>query len=367
MKKIIFGKCYAFSCDAALQELLAESLSLYVDADGREPEVNIHVGRAITRRKPLSINPPVHDTLESGMMTSFPSVDIYWGRAGHGHLDVEVAIKPRRGIRRLIHKLRSMEYPSEIEEFEQILHEFVLVPSVYFFQDVMPIHAASVVVGDRAFLLAGTRGAGKSSALLALRRNQDVGFVSDDIVVMSADAQVYGNMAWPKIYGYNCTGDAMKREILTGRGWIDRIHFSIKNRLNPANVRRKMSPDRLYRHVEPASLTLSCLYYLVREDVPGICVSALATDHAVEMTIAVVSAEYSVFHDHLYWEKYNALATMRTAMLTMEEVIANWRRVLSESLAKVGCFKISIPLTVDNAVYENSVTDIIVSSLPVKP
>ncbi|MEW9570438.1 hypothetical protein ABQJ54_01595 [Rhodanobacter sp. Si-c] len=367
MKKIIFGKCYAFSCDAALQELLAESLSLYVDADGREPEVNIHVGHAITKRRPSSINPSVHDTFEHGMLTSFPSIDVYWERTGNGRLNVEVAIKPRRGIRRLIHRLLSMEYPREIEVFEQVLHEFVLVPSVYFFQDVMPIHAASVMIGSQACLLAGTGGSGKSSAMLALRRNQDAGFVSDDIVVMSANARVYGNMAWPKIYGYNCIGNAMKREILAGRSWVDRAHFSIKNRLNSANVRRKMSPDRLYPHVESTSAALSRLYYLVREDVPDIRVSALDPGHAIDMTIAVVSAEYSVFHDHLYWEKYNALATMRTAMLTMEEVTANWRRVLSASLAKVGCFKISIPLKVDHAVYEDSVTDIIVSSLTVKP
>ena len=367
MKKIIFGKCYAFSCEAALQGLLAESLELYVDADGREPAVNIHVGHTIAKRRPSSINPAVHDTFENGMLTSFPSIDVYWERSGGDTLDVEVALKPRRGVRRLIHKLLSMEYPREVEAFEQLLHEFVLVPSVYFFSDLMPIHAASVVIGEHALLLAGTGGAGKSSALLALRRNKDACFIGDDIVVMSANAHIYGNMAWPKIYGYNCIGNAMKREILAGRGLIDRAHFSIKNRLNSANVRRKMSPDRLYRHVESTSAPLSSLYYLVREDVPGICVSALDPDHAIDMTIAVVSAEYSIFHDHLYWEKYNALATMRTAMLTMEEVTANWRRVLSASLARISCFKISIPLHVDHAVYEHSVTDIIASSLAVKP
>ena len=92
--------------------------------------------------------------------------------------------------------------------------------------------------------------------MLALRRNEGVGFVSDDIVIMSDTARVNGNMAWPKIYGYNCIGNAMKSEILAGRGWIDRAHFNIKNRLNSANVRRKMSPDRLYHRVEPASVPL---------------------------------------------------------------------------------------------------------------
>ncbi|NMW24748.1 hypothetical protein HFP05_10345, partial [Rhodanobacter denitrificans] len=206
-------------------------------------------------------------------------------------------------------------------------------------------------------------GAGKSSAMLALRSNEDASFVSDDIVVMSATARVHGNMAWPKIYGYNCAGNEMKSELLAGRGWIDRAHFNIKNRINSASVRRKMSPDRLYQRVESASAPLSRLYYVVREDVPGIRVSALDLANAVDMTIAVVSAEYSIFHDHLYWEKYNALATARTAMLTMDDVTANWRRVLSSSLAAVGCFKISIPLKVDHAIYQDSVTGIITSGM----
>jgi len=106
---------------------------------------------------------------------------------------------------------------------------------------------------------------------------------------------------------------------------------------------------------------------VVREDVPDIRVSALNLAHAVDMTIAVVSAEYSIFHDHLYWEEYNALATARTAMLTMDEVTANWRRVLSGSLASVGCFKISIPLKVDHAVYQDRVTGIITSGMAAQP
>lgn len=366
MKKVIFGKCYAFSCDPSLQAVLAESLHLYADADGQEPAVNIRVGHAIATRQPASINPSVHQTFDHGMLMSFPTVDVSWERSASGGLDVEVAFKPRRGIRRVIHKLLSMEYSREAEAFEQILHEFVLVPSVYFFDDMVPIHAACVTIDGQACLLAGTGGAGKSSAMLALR-NSDASFVSDDIAVMSANARIHGNMAWPKIYGYNCAGTRMKSELLDGRGWIDRTHFNIKNRINPASVRRKMSPDRLYRRVEPRSAPLSRLYYVVREDVPDIRVSPLKVAHAVDMTIEVVSAEYSIFHDHLYWEKYNALATARSAMLTMETVIANWRRVLTAGFAAVSCFKISIPLKIDHAVYQDVVTGIITSGMAARP
>lgn len=367
MKKIIFGKCYAFSADTDLEELLVETLTLYADAGSLQPEVNIRVGRTVPAYKPTSINPRAHETFEHGMLTSFPAADVYWKRAGDAPLEVDVVIKPRRGIQRKIKKLLSMEYSRGVEAFEQMLHEFVLVPSVYFFNDVAPVHAASVTIDGRACLLAGTGGVGKSSVLLTLRSSKNVGFVSDDIVIMSDTAHVNGNMAWPKIYGYNCVSNAMKSEILAGRGWVDRAHFNIRNRINSAKVRRKMSPDRLYSQVESAPVPLSRLYYVIREDVPEISVSELGLIDAVDMTITAISAEYSIFHDHLYWEQYNALATARPAMLTMEEVTANWRRVLTTSLAETDRFKISIPIKVDHAVYQNSVADIIVTDMAARP
>jgi hypothetical protein len=363
MKKIIFGKCYSFSSAESLHGLLAESLALYGDAAGRDPEIEVRIGHAISVRKPSSINPKVHRKFSNAMLTSFPFVDVYWEWASNGRLQIEVTFKMRRGTRKLLHSLLSMEYSRDVEAFEQLLHEFVLVPSVYFFKDVVPIHAASVTIDGDACLLAGTGGAGKSGALLALRQNENAGFVSDDIVIMSATPRVYCNMAWPKIYGYNCAGNAMKREILAGRSWIDKAHFNIKNHIDSASVRRKMSPDRLYRHVESSSVPLTRLYYVVREDVADIQVSALELAAAVEMTIAVISAEYSVFHDQLYWEEYNALATAQVAMLTMAEVVTNWRVVLSAGFAAVERFKISIPFDVDHVVYLKTMAEVIANGV----
>ncbi|MGH8157423.1 MAG: hypothetical protein ACREPQ_04845 [Rhodanobacter sp.] len=364
MKKLIFGKCYSFSGEASHQVLLAECLALYADAGDLDPQVEIRIAQTFSTRKPSSINPRVHRKFSNGMRTSFPAVDVYWGWSGDGCLEAEVVFKLRHGLKQKIQKLLSMEYSSDIESFEQLLHEFVLVPSTYFFRDVAPIHAACVAVNGHACLLAGTGGAGKSAAMLALRQNEHVGFVSDDIVILSsANSCVYPNMAWPKIYGYNCAGSSLRGEILAGRGWIDKVHFNIKSRINAASVRRKIRPDRLYHHVESVSIPPSRLYYVVREDVSDIRISHLDVANAVEMTIAVMSAEYSIFHDHLHWEQYNALATAQPAMLTMEEVIANWRWVLSAGLAGVGCLKISIPFDVDQTVYRNSMVEILAAGM----
>lgn len=364
MKKLIFGRCYLFDGEADQQTWLAECLALYADAGDLEAQVEVCIARASSAGTPCSINPKAHHKHEQGMMTSFPSLDVYWGWLGNGCLKVEVIFRVRQGIKSRVKKLLSMEYSSDIEYFEQLLHEFVLVPSTYFFKDVALMHAACLTVDGGAFLLAGTGGAGKSAAMLALRRHDRVGFVCDDIaVISSATPSVYANLAWPKIYGYDCVGNALKGELLAGRGWVDRAHFHIKSWINPSSARRKIRPDHLYRQVEPMSAPLSRLYYVVRENVAHFSTSFLEQADAVEMMVAVVSAEYSIFHDHLYWEKYNALATARTAMLTMDEVVTNWRNVLSASLANVRCFKLSVPFDMDHIAYRSRMAEMLIAAM----
>jgi hypothetical protein len=109
------------------------------------------------------------------------------------------------------------------------------------------------------------------------------------------------------------------------------------------------------------------LYYVVRENVPDISTSSLEKADAVEMMVAVVSAEYSIFHDHLYWEQYNALATARTAMLTMDEVVTNWRNVLSASLADVRCIKLSVPFDMDHIAYRSRMAEILMAAVHPSP
>jgi hypothetical protein len=57
MKKLIFGKCYSFSSEANQQALLVECLALYADAGNIEPQVEIRIVQAISKRNPSSINP----------------------------------------------------------------------------------------------------------------------------------------------------------------------------------------------------------------------------------------------------------------------------------------------------------------------
>jgi hypothetical protein len=152
MKKLIFGRCYLFDGEAVQQTWLAECLALYADAGDLAAQVEVSIASASSAGKPCSVNPKGHRKYEWGMMTSFPSLDVYWCWLGDGCLKVEVIFRVRQGVKSRVKKLLSMEYSSDIEYFEQLLHEFVLVPSTYFFKDVALMHAACLTLDGAAFL-----------------------------------------------------------------------------------------------------------------------------------------------------------------------------------------------------------------------
>jgi hypothetical protein len=361
MKKMIFGKCYQFECAKEFVDLLAESLELYPDAAiDSAVDMDIYIEHKLPNNRALSINPKVHQKFQNGMLTAYGNAEILWSKPPSCPLQAVLVFKKSPRLwKRVILKQLSMEYSREVEVFEQILHELVFIPSVYFFDDLAPVHSAAVSICDKSVLLAGTGGVGKSSALLALRQNEHVGFISDDIVILAADGSVFGNMAWPKIYGYNCVGSNLKAEILEGRGLADRLHFEIKNKLNPAHVRRKMKPNQLFNIVKTGATQLSHLYYVVREDVSEISISELSLDTAVRMTANVMNSEYAHFHNHLYWEEYNAQALGKSAMLTMDEVTSNWDAVYTSGLSSVIRYKVSIPLDIDHVYYQHRIVDIV--------
>jgi len=80
----------------------------------------------------------------------------------------------------------------------------MLIPSIYFNKNLAPVHCAGVSDHEnRAILIGGTGGVGKTSLEMELCRNYGCSFINDDISVLDSDGWVYPNLAFPKIYGYN--------------------------------------------------------------------------------------------------------------------------------------------------------------------
>ena len=352
-KKRIFGKTYQFTCIDRNSALLLGSVGLYPDASDSPVDISINIVDKIEEGGCVSQNPAIFFKCQDGIITKFPPCTIKWKRKVVSKpIEIDLHIPTaRRGIRAEISKFRSREFSTDIEVFEQILHELVLVPSTYFFEDLSLVHAAVLAVNNEAILLAGTGGTGKTSALLALRNDDRVSFVSDDIAVISKDGRVFPNLAWPKVYGYNLSSYITKHELLKGRGRLDRFQFNYKLRKNPKAVRRKVRPDRLYREFKNDGIPISKIIYLFRDHSSEIRTTPLKRGLAIRMGIDIMKTEYTIFHNHLLWDVYNSLPLNESPVLDLNLVFERWATNLEQAFEDKTIQLLHIPREIAHEAY----------------
>lgn len=361
LKKEIFGKNYSFIVDDGMVETVRESVDLYPDSTAVKVDVSITLSK-IPEEKLVSRNPSIFTKYNDGFMTHFPSCQILWKfNAKEKSLNVTVfLIQNFSKAKKFYSRLRSMEYATDTESFQQLLHELVLVPSVYFFSDLSIIHAAAISIDGKATLMAGTGGTGKTSALLALRKKQNIGFVTDDIAILSKNGMVYPNLAWPKVYGYNLSSYIGKEEVLNNRSLVDRLHFNLKLKLNPRTVRRKVRPDILYPTVNVHPVPLGKVLYLIRDNSAKIHSKPLPAATAVDMGLHIMKTEYDVFHRHLEWDSYNALAMGVAPSLRVEDVFNNWKNNLNTAFSQATIESLHIPVEEKHEDYLNYINGFLV-------
>lgn len=366
VRKAIFGKNVHIEFEDVLADLVAGSVGNYADSlpdDAADIRIVIGQSPGVEERELLSRNPSVFQRRLNGVTTKFSFIDVSWVPSSDPpQLLARVFFVPNRFRLTLRQKLQTMEYSTEVELFEQVLHERVLVPAMYFFGDRVIVHAAAVAVSGRAVLLTGTGGTGKTSGLLALRRDPKVAFLSDDIAVMAPDGGVFANLAWPKIYGYNLGSSIGRSELLGKRGFIDRLHFTARYRRNPSKVRRKLRPGELYANVATGSVPLGAALFLFRESRSDISVEQLPVSVAADMSIAVMNTEYFDFHRFFHWDEFNSLALGMVPLLNLEEVVRGWRKHLLEIFSRATIRIVRIPLNMPHDEYLSQIKRLIIEA-----
>ncbi|WP_153445950.1 hypothetical protein [Vibrio algicola] len=350
MNKIIFGKNVHFNIKSELLSLVEDNLSLYENTTSNLTDVIVSFNNELKDSYTESVNPKILTKLDNGFISHYRNIDVAWFMVDD-ILNVNLKVKDKSKTRDFISKIISMEFSTQKQMIGQILHELVLVPMTYFFKDIMPIHAATISKNNKAYLFTGTGGVGKSSALLALK-DLDVGFISDDIAIISKDAIVYGNMAEPKIYGYNCIGNEMKDLILSDKSIANKLHFKIKNKINTQKVRRKIKPSRLFNQVDVQGTKIEKMFFLFRENTSEFSVEKINANDAKEMSISIISSEYSDFNRFIEWYSYNCTCTKSEAIVRIKDVISNWNYIFDSAFSCLDIFKITIPLDMKHQEYQ---------------
>lgn len=357
MKKEIFGKSVVINSSTEYEDLVLDSVDLYHDCKSEHTDIIVHIGKNSVFTIE-STNPKLLSNCDSGFITRYRNVEISWGYID-SILNVYVNLKEKSKLRDFVSKVVSMEFATQSQMIGQILHELVLVPMNYFYGDCFPIHAATVCKNNNSYLFTGTGGVGKSSALLSLK-DAGYSFHSDDIVLINKDGTTFGNMARPKIYGYNCEGNRIQSLLLKDRGRLDKAHFLLKKKYNPSKVRRKICPKELFNGSISLSAEAEKMFYLFREDVSEFSVSEINDlKIARDMAVSVISAEYIEFHRFIEWHNYNSIALGKKPLLNIEEVKKNWHLTLDSALKNVQVYKVSIPINMPHEEYQKSIKALI--------
>lgn len=147
--------------------------------------------------------------------------------------------------------------------FEPLVQGWMLSQSLSF------LHAASINTEKGAVVITGTGGAGKTSSTTTLiRQSQDIEFLSDDLVFVSGEGEVYPYYKSSMVYAYNTVGDSIDEEELLN-GVPDRIHWKWrKHQFGDHGARRRVAPEALFEGQvgSPEAKDLRAAIFLVREE-----------------------------------------------------------------------------------------------------
>jgi len=329
-------------------------MKLYPDADTKENDIIFkivdHFDQDIIAR-----NPGSHEETKQGFIIHFAKFSIHYTKNKENQVVCEIRPKFQKNfIMRYLKKLNNIQYDSVSERIAQIITENMLIPSIYFFEDLAPVHSAGVADPDgRAILLGGTGGVGKTSLEMEMCRNYSFAFINDDISVLNREGFIYPNLAFPKIYGYNLENNEKIKKIIFGEmAFHDKLAWHLKYRLfGSSKVRRKISPDILYDSIQHTKVQLNKYFILMREDIPSIKIESVEPPIAADATLQVMKTEYSFFHTHLQWHQYNCELMGKNPILKVTDVFDRWKSLYINVFKSIPVYRLVIPLEIDHGTF----------------
>lgn len=346
----IFGKTISINSEnKEIEEIIIDELSLYpLSNDMIDVEVNF-VNKLNLMNK-YSSNPAIHSSYKNGFVAIYGNNKILYSKDDILKIDIEVYSSDSRFKNRLL-KFMNIGFKNNIEDAGAILHELVLVPMNYFFMDRALIHSSSMKnkKTGKIILFGGTGGVGKTSLELLLCRELGYSFISDDIAVMDKNANIYPNLASPKIYAYNIEGNLeLEKLLFEDRSYYDKFQWNTVKSLKGLNrVRRNIFPNKIYKSIEKDKGMISEYYILSRYSGNAIEIEEVDLNVAAMMTLKIMQNEYHAFNQHIVWHEYNAMLTKTTPILVMEDIYDNWLQIYQKAFLNTKCFNIKIPTSLD--------------------
>ncbi len=323
--------------------------SLYGSKEKSDPSVIIEL-----LDEPIMIedgmrNPTIHNELPNGFnITSHDGSTSY--EINNGLLYIKAYIKFEKSlIIKFIKKIMNWEYTTREEKIGQIVFERLLVPSTFFFRKYFPVHSSAFLTLDnKAVLIGGTGGVGKTSAEIELCLNRKYKFLCDDIAILNDKGEIFPNYSFPKIYGYNIVdNNKMKKIVFHNRSLLDKISWVIQKWvLGAAKVRRKINPEAVYSIPIGNNFPVHSFFILTREFRDDFNITQISAKTATQLNLNVIQTEYSQFFNHIYWHMFNRKANRIQPIIDNDSLFIDMQLSSINALDNVKCYLIKAPIKI---------------------
>ncbi|MEM1114913.1 MAG: hypothetical protein AAF845_00985 [Bacteroidota bacterium] len=338
--------------------VIRDELSVYPPASG---PADLHV-RVVPQVEgsPLAANPSTHVEYDDGFAVRYGMATVRYRFEGERCTAADVAVHtPASRMWGRLQKWADMQFASREERAGMILHELALVPAAALTPGLAPLHASALGAPEAGVtLFGGTGGVGKTSLELELGVHGPYAFVADDVALLDTRGQVYPNLAYPKVYGYNLeAAPSVQAAVLGGRSLADRLHWRLHAARGLSHVRRRIPPGALYDAVRHDPQPAERYILLFRETVDHLAIEELPLDQAVATSVDVLRTELGTLLHHLRFHQYNRRLLGREPIVSPEAVADGWHETLTQALAGVPCQIARIPVGMNHEAFKRAMRE----------
>lgn len=350
----IFGKNVQLECyDAELVPIISDELSLYPEGNNNDGQNEKYILEILSQESFLD-RLKEFDRRDYIEITDEISNRCFIFEDGNLSRVLFTLHKPVNALHGWIQRFRNMGYNRREERVGQIIHEHVLVPSVIFDNNVIPVHSSAVEYNNKVILFGGHGGVGKTSLELELCFHKKAHFIADDISVMSKSGRIYPNLSYPKIYGYNVEGEPQISDaIKAGFGMMEHLHWKLHAMKGLNKVRRRISPAEFYENYKNKDVKGDRYMILKRYSGKKIKREKINATKAAEMSVDILKLEFSKMLERLDKPESPHLQTFRK-----ETILNRWIQDLEMALSSIDCEIIHIPEGIEHNTFKKELLEI---------
>lgn len=292
----------------------------------------------------LAKNPSDHEELYNGFRCKLNDAFISWVFQDS---KLKIYFDFDENKKNLYRKFLSIQFTHPYENIGQIFHEMVFIPTLFFYpDDVSIIHGSAVQNNDdKAILIGGTGGVGKTSLELSMIQNNNYKFLADDISIIDKNSNLWPNYSFPKIYRYNTQNkEEIEKKLLKNRGFLDRFQWNIFKLYPKKPIRRRINPKEFYDEKIGIKSKLSDYFILFKGNFKEFNIKNISAEKAAELNLDIIKAEYSTFLKHIYWHRINRAVLKDKLILDEETILKKWLELQKKAFKKCNCNLVEIPL-----------------------